>query len=431
MLNFRRLGSVLLPLLLLAEAARAQAPALTLPPPIPAPAVPSAPALTASFSRGLPLAEFTRIVLEDVLKVPFVFSPEILASQDLVGMSLKSLDKKAALAVLTEILAARGFSLKQGSVYVVSKLPPEEAKKSVDAEPREFLSYRPRYRSVAVFQEQLPGLFPRVYFTFGRRSGSTSEQSSPLTSPEKREKDLEPVDVFYAHAPKAQLADLKAVLAALDVPTPQVRIRAALYEVQSSTTDGTGVSLALSLLGDKLKLSFGEAPDTSKASISFTTPSVSAVFQTLDGDSRFKSLAAPELLAASGKEAVLQVGASVPVLTGTTTGNGQVTQAVDYKETGTILKLKPEIHDDALAIDVRFELSDAVKTTTGVQASPTLVKRMFQASPIVQPGQFLILGGLLTDRDAGLNSRVFGFSTGKSSEKAKTELVLVLFAEKA
>lgn len=393
-------------------------------PPVPPQAfVPPSP-LTASFSRGIPLPEFTRIVLEDVLRVPFVLPPEFLLLTDSVGVSLKQLEKKQALEVLQTILYSRDFELKTGPVYFVNKLTKSESKKT--EEPREIFVFKPKNRPVVYFQEQLPGLFPSIYFTFAKRQNS-SDSSSPLTSTEKREKDADPLDTFFAHVPVSQLPELKRVLNALDTPLPQVRIRASLYEVATSNSDGNGVSVALSLLSDKLKINLGDTP--SKSSIAFKTPAVSAVFSTLDGDSRFKSLASPEILASTGKQALLQVGGSVPVLSSTTTSDGQTTQSVQYRDTGVILKLKPEVFTDTVQISVDFEISDAVQTATGVDGSPTFTKRQFQAVPVIKPGETLILGGLLSDRLNKTRSRFFSFNTSSSSSTSRSELVLVLHVD--
>lgn len=382
------------------------------------------PPLTASFSRGIPLPEFTRIVLEDVLRVPFVLPPEFLLLTDSVGVSLKQLEKKQALEVLQTILHSRDFELKTGPVYFVTKRTKAEVQKSDEL--REIFVFKPKNRPVSYFQEQLPGLFPTIYFTFSKRQNS-SDNSTPLTSTEKRDKDADPLDTFFAHVPVSQLPDLKHVLDALDTPLPQVRIRASLYEVATSNSNGNGVSVALSLLSDKLKINFGE--QSSKSTISFKTSTVSAVFSTLDGDSRFKSLASPEILASTGKQALLQVGASVPILSSTTSGDGQTTQSVEYRDTGVILKLKPEVFTDTVQISVDFEISDAVQTSTGVDSSPTFTKRQFQAVPVIKPGETLILGGLLSDRDNQTRSRFFGWNTGSARNTDKSELVLVLHAD--
>lgn len=419
----------LLPLLLsLSVKAQPLPPSL---PPIPLPPVSGR--LDATFSRGIVLPEFVRIVLEDTLRVPFVLAPELVTSTDTVAVSLKGLSRTQALSILEEVLKSRGFSVKSGSVYIVTKLPPpSEAKPKGDPEPREVLTYRPRYRSIQTFQEQLPGLFPTVYFSFSRRQSSSSDSTSPVTSTDKREPDLSPVDVFFADAPKSVLASLTSVLSALDAPVSQVRIKASLYEVGTSSATGNGVSLALSVLNDKLKLSFGDAQASSSAPyISFKTPAVSAVFTALDGDSRFKSLSSPELLVASGKEASLQVGSSVPILSSTTTTDNGTSQSVEYRDTGTILRIKPEVRDSSILLDVSFELSDAVQTTTGVLSSPTLVKREFKSSPVLSPGEFLIVGGLTSDRTSQASSRsFFSFSDSDSRNSSRSELVLVLYADK-
>lgn len=385
---------------------------------------PSSP-LTATFSRGIPLSEFARLVLEDVLRVPFVMAPELLSTPDMVGVSVRGLEKAQALDVLESVLADRGFSMSRGSMYVIRKKKEDEKDVPLN---RVLVEYTLKHRKVSALSEQLPGLFPTAYFSFGKRAndGGGADSKQQQTTAQERDDKKDPMDTFFVQVVPAEKDKLLEVLKKLDKPVPQVRVRATLYSVGYSRTEGSGVAVAVSILNDKLKIKAGSPRGTGNA-VEIITPYASAVFENLDGDSRFKALATPNLVAINGKKSEMQVGASVPILAGTTEAkDGSSTQSVAYQETGTIMRIKPEIGSEGVLMEVELEISDAVQTTTGVSGSPTLMKQMFKTSATMKRGGVLVVGGLTTEKKVQRNSKGWLWSGSKETEHDQNDLVLVL-----
>ncbi|ELX5459895.1 type II secretion system protein GspD, partial [Salmonella enterica] len=78
------------------------------------------------------------------------------------------------------------------------------------------------------------------------------------------------------------------------------------------------------------------------------------------------------------------------------------------------------------------QLSNFVNTTTGVNSSPTLIKREIKTNVVARDGDVIILGGLASSKVSKVKS---GFSffpgfTGSSDGTEKTDIIVVLQVKK-
>lgn len=71
-----------------------------------------------------------------------------------------------------------------------------------------------------------------------------------------------------------------------------------------------------------------------------------------------------------------------------------------------------------------------MKTDTGVNQSPTLIKRDIVTDVTLKSGDVVVLGGLaenkLTEGETGFSFLPKGFLTGKSKSNTKTDIVILL-----
>jgi general secretion pathway protein D len=116
-----------------------------------------------------------------------------------------------------------------------------------------------------------------------------------------------------------------------------------------------------------------------------------------------KVLSAPHVIAADNREASILVGRSIPILTSTSTnvlqgGAGQV-NTVQYRDTGKILSVLPQVNSKGLVnLEIRQEVSDVGDAEFGATGSPSFVTREVNTTLVVQNGETVLIGGIIDDR---------------------------------
>jgi len=172
-----------------------------------------------------------------------------------------------------------------------------------------------------------------------------------------------------------------------------------------------------------------------------TVNKLKGLINLLAAEGKVNILASPHIMAANNQEARIMIGEEVPVLTSQSlplisqTTSFQ-TSTVQYRSTGIILTVKPQINARGLVtLEIAQEVSDAKTTTTGVGGTPTFTVRQAKTSLITADNQTVVLGGLIredtTTTQAGipglrkmpLLGALFG-SQGVS--KQKTELLVLI-----
>lgn len=424
--------------------------AADVPPPVlpalPVPGLaPAAPVLDASFPHGLSVVEFARVVLQDVLRQPFIFSDDFLLSKAQVGFSAKELKKTASESLLRDVLKEHGFTLTKATGYY-RVVRYDEKKSLVD------FWYKPKYRSVGYLSSIVRPLFSDGAFTYDRpitRPGAPAGPSAPTSGGATKPADSgggslysmstqSDVDSFLFRGSPADVERLKAVLERVDVAVPRVLVRALVLEVSGSSTDAWGVSAVAKLLTSNLSVSLAGNTQGVAGSLTFKGPDFNAVAGVFGNQSNVSVLTSPSVFAEAGAQANLSVGSSVPVLGAIQySGNGdQSRQSVEYRDTGVILRLTPKVYDEVISLDVTQELSDAVATTTGVAGSPTLLKRSISTTLNLSSGSYVVIGGLSSSKKSAASDFLpifdrFKPSIGSSAVRSDTDVVIVLYVEKA
>jgi general secretion pathway protein D len=151
-------------------------------------------------------------------------------------------------------------------------------------------------------------------------------------------------------------------------------------------------------------------------------------------------ISAPKLLILDKQPARLQVGDLVPTITQSATSvitsDAPVVNSIQYQATGVILTVTPRINAGGLVtLDIEQEVSDVVPTTSSDINSPTFQQRRIQTKVVVQDGETISLGGLISDKNFRGNSGipvlqdipVLGalFST-RTNTDLRTELLILL-----
>jgi general secretion pathway protein D len=126
---------------------------------------------------------------------------------------------------------------------------------------------------------------------------------------------------------------------------------------------------------------------------------------TLATKTDFTLLSSPQVLVLNNETATVNVGDQVPVETSTTqTGTGDTSVSVDktiqYKDTGVILEVTPQInYNGVILLDIKQTISKAIPTTTGVESSATIQTRELKTKLAVKDGQSIMIGGLIQTND--------------------------------
>lgn len=160
-------------------------------------------------------------------------------------------------------------------------------------------------------------------------------------------------------------------------------------------------------------------------------------------DNRVSILSTPRLLVKSGSEANFDVGTEVPTVTMSTTsnqqseGNTNLLQSIQYRKTGVILQIKPTVYsDDRIDLDITQEVSEAMPLGDKATAnSPSIFNRSVTTSLSLRDGGSVVLGGLMSSRQADSDSGVpfikdvpllGNLFKNQSRKKNKTELIILI-----
>lgn len=162
----------------------------------------------------------------------------------------------------------------------------------------------------------------------------------------------------------------------------------------------------------------------------------------LAAQGKVRVLASPHIMAANNQVARIQIGQDVPILVASSTGilvaeQTVVTNQVEYRSTGIILGVRPQINAKGLiTLEIIQEVSNVAEQAVGtVTNSPTFDVRQAKTQLITGDNQTIILGGLIREdeqrgargipglRRMPLLGPLFGSET---STKRRTELIVLI-----
>jgi len=123
-------------------------------------------------------------------------------------------------------------------------------------------------------------------------------------------------------------------------------------------------------------------------------------------------LATPSLLTANNKEAKIQIGNEVPIITNqqssltnvsSTTDTTGVFRTLQQKDIGIIMGIKPHVNEKRLVtLDIESENIAVDQANFGGTGSASFLKITAKTSVVVEDGQTLLIGGIIrTDKSKG------------------------------
>jgi len=123
----------------------------------------------------------------------------------------------------------------------------------------------------------------------------------------------------------------------------------------------------------------------------------------LQSRTNVKMLSAPHIIAADNREAHILVGDSIPILTSTAastvTTQFSTVNAIQYRDTGKILTILPQVNSKGLVnMQIRQEVSAVGATAFGNTNSPSFSTREAETTVVVQDGEGVVIGGIIDDQ---------------------------------
>lgn len=135
----------------------------------------------------------------------------------------------------------------------------------------------------------------------------------------------------------------------------------------------------------------------------------------LAGNGEGNVLSTPNLMTLDNEEAKIVVGQNVPFVTGQFTNTGTSTaqvnpfQTIERKDVGLTLRVRPQISETGtVKLTVFQEVSTVLPGTEVAPNGPTTTKRSIESSVLVEDGNIIVLGGLLSDEYSSNEEKVPG-----------------------
>ncbi len=247
---------------------------------------------------------------------------------------------------------------------------------------------------------------------------------------------------------------MKALLTRLDSVPAQVLLQVLIVEVSLNDGNEFGMEFNYKGTGGSAMTSVGTNYDGIKAgSMTENTGGNFYIANPSNPDEKFahikalatrnkiKIISSPQLLVTSNTEAKIQIGNDVPLITGSVSSSesvsGQVTNTYNYRETGIIMTMTPQVtSSDLISLEIKQEVSEPVTNTISTaKDTPVIQMREIETSMTIGNGKTMIMGGMIQEKNTDdLNSipiisdipflgRLLGH-TNKS--KTRTEMLVLV-----
>ncbi len=230
------------------------------------------------------------------------------------------------------------------------------------------------------------------------------------------------------------------LVAANDLPDPEVMLEVEVLEVSSNRASELGLQLpsSITVSTPSTALTVGDFKNLGRNDLRVTGLAATLNLMLQDGSATI--LASPRIRTRNKEKAKILVGDKLPVITNLLSpqASGQstvLTGSISYVDVGIKLEVEPQVYADGdVGIKVNLDVSNVtgeLKTDSG--QAYKIGTRSAQTALRLHDGETQVLAGLINDSDRNSASRVPGlgqlpvigklFST-EGADKQKTEIVL-------
>lgn len=240
---------------------------------------------------------------------------------------------------------------------------------------------------------------------------------------------------------------VKKILGELDIIPRQVLIEILIAEV--TLDESVNLGIEYSFFNDEIETGIkrgivGSDFNLSKAGTlatgGFTASAIRGDFlgtiNALASENKINILASPHIIATDGKEASIDIGDEVPLVSSKILVNDREELTIERRNTGVILKVTPHINTTGLVtLDLFLELSSASQALVEGEADIRIFQRSAKTTMVIQDRQTIIIGGLIDEKIEKEVSKVpflgdiplIGFLFRHHVDRLKkTELILLI-----
>jgi general secretion pathway protein D len=237
----------------------------------------------------------------------------------------------------------------------------------------------------------------------------------------------------------------------LDVVPLQVMINAVIAQITLTEATKFGVdwsrvaaNSSLDPISTSTSTSFLPAADLGGVLFSKTfidgAAQIDATLEAISTNNEVRLLARPSLTVTNNQEGEIQIGSQVPVQQGESIGTGGfATTNIQYRDTGIVLTITPQINKDGVVnLVIRQELSSVDSSAPGVNNNPVFNNQEINTTVVVRNGENVVLGGLIQTDNEDLNTGVPGLTnipvlgrlfSYRQNNQERRELFIVLRPE--
>jgi general secretion pathway protein D len=286
----------------------------------------------------------------------------------------------------------------------------------------------------------------------GSANGNRSYQNATMVGDAMISSDVDTRRLIVV-TDEATNENIKAIVASLDKPKPQVLINVVFMQVTHDDSFDLGaeatykgpISIKTNPEGTATT-KFGVADQLANSTVygafyQLVGRDVTATVHALSGVTKTEILSRPSILTRSNQQATILVGQSVPIVTGTQVAQttGQVTNIITYQDVGIILRVTPFITAEGLVeMIVSPEISSLSATTVAVSNNinqPVIDKRSADTVVVTPSDRTIVIGGLISTQKNDTETKVpilgdipiLGYAfKHKNRDNVKTELLIFL-----
>lgn len=231
----------------------------------------------------------------------------------------------------------------------------------------------------------------------------------------------ESTNALVVTAPPTLMKTIQHVVKKLDIRRAQVLVEALIVSVGDELTNEIGVdwSTSDSAIGKDGVFArthttggFNSLAADKDGNINvgkgftfgfFRNGSLRSLIKAFKTDESVNVLSKPNIITLDNKEAEINVGKEVPVVTGQETNSSSTTSnpftTFDRKNVGIILKLTPRINPgNTVTMEISQEISDVSQTESENAKDIVIDKKTITTNVLVEDKAILVMGGLIEDR---------------------------------